>query len=471
MSAMPIQSRNGGSVHLQSEELEQFRAGLRGTLIQPLDDSYDDARKVYNAMHDRRPALIIQAVDEADVMQALKFAHRHDLLVAVRGGGHSVPGFGTCDDGLVLDLGRMKGIRVDTDKQTVRAQAGCTWGDLDHATNGFGMATPGGVVSTTGIAGLTLGGGMGHLSRRCGLACDNLVSADVVTADGTSLTCNEKNHSDLFWAIRGGGGNFGVVTSFEYRLHPIAEILGGPTFYEVDSEVLSNYEELLETAPEELGLMFAVAQTPPLPFVPERWHGRPVMAVVACWSGANKEDEKIISTVGELGTVVGQALWRMPYPMINTLFDELLPPGLLHYWKANFTHTVSGDASAVHTAHGSKVPTLESGTFFIPINGACHRRSPDDMAFAHRDVTHSVVIAGTWNDTSDNDKNIAWVRDYYNALRPYSEEGGYVNFMSDDDQAKAPSNYGANYQRLRQIKAAYDPKNLFSLNQNIAPQG
>lgn len=417
---MPVKhfkSRHGGNIKLPEEELEQLESALRGTLIQPGNSEYDEARQVYNAMHDRRPALIIKATGVADVMATLEFVSRHDLLLAVRGGGHSVPGFGTCDDGVVLDLSPMKGVRVDPENRVGRAEGGCTWGDFDHATHAFGLATTGGIVSTTGIAGLTLGGGMGHLSRAHGLTCDNLLSADVVTADGSFVTCDKVHESDLFWAIRGGGGNFGVVTSFEYQLHPVREVFGGPTFYEVDGEVLRNYQDLISDAAPELGVVFAIVQAPPLPFVPVDWHGKPVMAAVTCWSGASNRDEEITGLLGDLGSVVGQVLWRMPYPAINTLFDELLPRGLQHYWKANVAREISEEALAVHLKHGPLVPTLESGYFFFPINGTCHDVEVGETAFAHR----------------------------------------------------APRNYGANYQRLREIKAIYDPSNLFSLNQNVIP--
>ena len=267
MSGRRLKNRQGDEIDLKAEDLEAFETRLHGRLIQPRDEAYDEARTVYNAMHDRHPGLIVQAAGVADVMAAVDFSRTHGLLLAVRGGGHSVPGFGTCDEGLVLDLGRMTGIRVDPERRTVRAEGGSTWGDLNHAAHAFGLATTGGIVSTTGIAGLTLGGGMGHLSRACGLSCDNLISADVVTADGGFVTCDRERNSDLFWALRGGGGNFGVVTSFEYRLHPIAEIFGGPTFYRVDGDVLRNYQKLIADAPEDLGIIFAFARALPLPFV------------------------------------------------------------------------------------------------------------------------------------------------------------------------------------------------------------
>jgi len=454
---------------VDTAELERLTESLRGPLLQPTDDEYDEARSVYNAMHDRRPALIVQAVDVADVIAAVTFAREQGLSLALRGGGHSVPGFGTCDDGLVLDLGRMKGIRVDPASNSVRAEGGCTLGDLNHATHAFGMSVPAGIVSTTGIAGLSLGGGMGYLSRAYGLSCDNLISADVVTADGRLITCDSDREPDLFWAIRGGGGNFGVVTSFEYRMHPVGEVLGGPTFYRIDSETLRNYQKLMMEAPNELTVIFAITRGLPVPFLPEEWHGQPVMATVACWCGSPDKDEEITSTVAGLGEVLGQAHWRMPFPTINTLFDDLLPKGLQHYWKANVAGEISEEALAVHMEHGPKVPNIESGPFFFPINGACHDVGENETAFAHRDKAFSLVISGSWKDPADNDKNTAWVRDYYDALRPYSDEGGYINFMSADDQDRAPSNYGANYRRLREIKAKYDPTNQFRLNQNVLP--
>jgi FAD/FMN-containing dehydrogenase len=454
---------------IDAGELENLAGSLRGPLIKPADDGYDEARSVYNAMHNRKPALIVQAVDVADVIAAVDFAREQRLALALRGGGHSVPGFGTCDDGLVLDLGRMKGIRVDPVNSMVRAEGGCTLGELNHATHPFGMSVPAGIVSTTGIAGLTLGGGMGYLSRAYGLSCDNLISADVVTADGRLRTCDSDRDPDLFWAIRGGGGNFGVVTSFEYQMHPVGEVLGGPTFYRIDSETLRNYQKLMAEAPEELTVIFAITRGLPVPFLPEEWHGQPVMVTVACWCGSPERDEEITSTVARLGEVLGQAHWRMPFPAINTLFDDLLPKGLQHYWKANVGGEMSEEALAVHLEHGPRVPNIESGPFFFPINGACHRVGENDTAFAHRDSAFSLMISGSWKDPADNDKNTAWVRNYYDALRPYSDEGGYINFMSADDQDRAPSNYGANYRRLREIKARYDPTNLFRLNQNVLP--
>jgi FAD/FMN-containing dehydrogenase len=462
-------SRHDAGRPLSVDDIRSLGERLHGALIQPGDEGYDAARRVYNALHDRRPALVVQAADVADVMTAVTFAGEHGLPLAVRGGGHSVPGFGTCDGGLVLSLERLRGIRVDPEGRRVRAEGGCTWADLNHATAAFGMATTGGIVSSTGIAGLTLGGGLGFLARRCGLTCDNLLSADVVTAEGRFLTCSEDHNEDLFWALRGGGGNFGVVTSFEYRLHDVADILGGPTFYPLESGVMRRYQEWIAEAPEALGAVLGITLGPPLPFVPEQWHGRPVIVVLTCWSGPATEDEAIRERLGHLGPIVGQSVQRMPYPVINTLFDDLLPAGLHHYWKGCFTRELTEEAIDVHLDFGARMPCLQSATLLFPIDGACRRVAPDASAFAYRDATFATVLGPSWPDPADSEHNIAWVRAYYQALRPHSEEGGYVNFMSADDAHRVRANYRQHYDRLVEIKTRYDPTNLFRLNQNIAP--
>ena len=454
---------------MNTELIAQLTAQLRGSIIQPGDQGYDKARAVYNAMHDRHPRMIVQARDVADVVAAVNFARDQGLLLAVRGGSHSVPGFGTCDDGLVLDLGGMNSIYVNAAQSTVRAEGGCTLGDLDHATHAYGLAVPGGTVSTTGLAGLTLGGGMGHLSRSCALSCDNLISAEVVIATGEIISCDEKNHTDLFWAIRGGGGNFGVVTSFKFKAFPVESVFGGPTFFHLDAEVMRNYEALISEAPEQFNALFAIALAPPAHFVPEQWHGKPVGVILSCWSGSQEAEQGIVDSVSACGNVIGQALWRMPYPEVNTFFDELLPHGLRHYWKANASMGLTEGAIAAHLEHGALVPNAESGLFVFPTNGACHRVDADETAFANRHTKLSAVIAGTWHDVEEDESNTAWVRNYFEALEPHSEIGGYVNFMSGDDQNLMDANYGPKYQRLKEIKAVYDPDNLFRMNQNIAP--
>jgi FAD/FMN-containing dehydrogenase len=468
-TAMAAGPGPGPGIEIDDGALKALEARVRGEVVLPRDLRYDQARKVYNAMHDRRPALIVQATDVADVMAAVRFARERDLVLAVRGGGHSAPGFGTCDGGMVLDLGRMRGIRVDPGRRRVRVEGGCTWGDVDHATHAFGMAVPAGVVSTTGVAGLTLGGGMGYLSRRCGLTCDNLLEADVVTADGELVTCNARNEKDLYWALRGGGGNFGVVTSFEFQLHPIGEIYGGPTFYALDGGVLRAWRDFILEAPRQLGSVLGLTLAPPLPFLPAEWHGKPVAAVIACWTGAMRRGEKSLKQLWKWGRVVGSFLGPMPYPAINQLFNELLPPGLQQYWKGSFARQVTDEAVEAHLAHAATTPSIETSTIVYPLDGAVAAVAPDATAYAYRDAAFSTVIAGAWRDRADNARNVQWVRDYEAALRPHSEEGGYVNFMGPEDQDRVRSNYRGHYDRLAAIKARYDPSNLFRVNHNIRP--
>jgi FAD/FMN-containing dehydrogenase len=442
---------------------------FRGQVIRPDHEEYDEARAVYNAIHDRRPALIVRAAGVDDVRAAVRLAREHDLALAIRGGGHSVAGFSTCDDGLVLDLSTMRQIEVDPEHRRVRAEGGCTWGDLNDATHAFGLATTGGVVSTTGIGGLTLGGGIGYLARRFGLACDNLVSAEVVTADGELLTCSEDENDDLFWALRGGGGNFGVASSFEYMLGPVAGIVGGPTVYRLEGDVLSGFEHFIAEAPEELGAILGLALAPPFPFLPEEWHLKPVAVVISCWTGAETDADEVLRPLGDLGAVLGQAIGPMPYPAINRLFDELLPKGLRHYWKSEFTADIAEATIDLHLDHAGRVPTLESGTFFFPVDGACSRVGAGETAFAFRSARFSVGIFGTWHEPADDERNIAWVRDYHEALLPFSLGAGYVNFSSADEQGRVREIYSGNHERLARVKRRYDPENLFSLNQNVAP--
>lgn len=454
---------------MEQEAVQRLRESLRGEIVRPGDPTYDETRKVYNGMHDRRPALIVVAAGVADVMATVEFARESDLVLAVRGGGHSAPGFGTCEGGLVLDLRRMRGIRVDPKERTVRVEGGCTLGDVNHATYAFGLAAPFGIASTTGVAGLTLGGGMGYLTRRCGLSCDNLLSADVVTADGAFRTCSAEREEDLFWALRGGGGNFGVVTSFEFRLHPIADIVGGPIFFPLAGDVVSAYRDFIIDAPEELGALFAFTMAAPLPFVPEKWHGKPVTAVIACWSGAPEDGEEALAPIRTWGEVIGAYVDRLPNPALNSLFDALLPPGLQHYWKGNFALDLPDAAIEAHLEHAPGVPSIETGTFLYPMNGACQRVPSDDTAYAYREALFATVIGGAWRNPADNEQNMRWVRDYEEALRPYSEGSGYVNFMASEDQDRVQLNYRQNYDRLVEIKTRYDPTNLFRLNHNIEP--
>jgi len=451
--------------------IEQLQDQVRGAVITPDDEGYDRARRVYNAMIDKRPRVIVQAADADDVKAAVTFAREGELAIAVRGGGHSVPGFGTGDDAVVVDLSRMRGVRVDPAKRTARAEGGATWGDFNDATHAHGLATTGGIISTTGVGGLTLGGGIGYLARGFGLSCDNLLSAEVVTADGRRLIASENDNADLFWALRGGGGNFGVVTSLEFRVHPVKDIYGGPMFFELDdaAAVLRFYREFIVDAPEQFGGFPAWQIAPPLPFIPEKRHGEPFLAFVACWAGPIEEGERALKPLHDVAPVVAEHVGPMPYPALNSAFDGLVPPGLQHYWKANFVKELTDEAIEAHLQHGPKVPVVNSTVHIYPINGAAHRVAPDATAFAYRDATFATVIAGMWPEPADNEANIKWVRDYYDATAPHSEAGGYINFMAADDQDRIKANYRGNYQRLVEVKRAYDPDNLFRLNQNIKP--
>jgi FAD/FMN-containing dehydrogenase len=451
--------------------LADLRAACRGQVITAEDPDYETGRRVYNAMIDRRPQVVVRAANAGDVMTSVHYARENGLALSVRGGSHSVPGFGTNDGGAVIDLSGMRGVRVDPAARLARADGGCTWGDFFSATYAFGLSTTGGIISTTGIGGLTLGGGIGHLSRGCGLSIDNLVSADVVTADGRFLVASEKQNADLFWALRGGGGNFGVVTSFEYRLHPVKDVYVGLFFYELSAirQVLEFYRAYIAKAPEQMGAFFAFQIAPPLPFIPEKRHGEPFCAIVACWAGPLDQGEKALEPIRKAGPVAAELVTPMPFPALNGAFDGLVPAGLQHYWKAAFVSEITDGAIAAHAAHGPKVPVVNSTMHIYPINGACHRVKSDATAFAYRDASFATVIAGMWPDPAQNAANTKWVKDYYAAIQPHSLQGGYVNFMAEDDQGKVKDNYKGNYERLVSVKKAYDPGNLFRMNQNIKP--
>jgi len=451
--------------------IDELRGQVRGPVVTPEDEGYEEARRVYNGMIDRRPAAVVRAANAGDVITAVNFARENGLELAVRGGAHSVPGFGTTDGGLVIDLSGMRAVRVDPAARRARAEGGATWGDFNAATYPFGLATTGGIISSTGVVGLTLGGGIGYLARGFGLSVDNLVSADVVTADGRFLVASEDEHADLFWALRGGGGNFGVVTSFEFRLHPVKDIYGGPIFFELSEveNLLRFYREYIAEAPEQMGAFPAFQIAPPLPFIPEDRHGDTFIAMVACWAGPLEEGVAALKPFHDAAPVVAEHVGPMPYPALNSAFDPLLPAGLQHYWKANFVKELTDEAIAAHALHGPEVPYVSSTMHIYPINGAVHRLAPDATAFAHRDANFATVIAGMWADPAQNEANIAWVRNYYAATAPLSEEAGYINFMGEDDQGRIQANYGGNYERLSAVKRAYDPDNLFHLNQNIRP--
>ncbi len=455
-----------------SNTIETLTETVRGCVITPTDPGYDDARTVYNAMHDRRPGAIIQCVDAADVMAVVAASRDGDFDLAIRGGGHSVAGFGTLDNGLVIDLSKMNNVRVDPVKKVARVGGGATLGDVDHATYPFGLAAPGGVVSTTGVAGLTLGGGIGYLTRSVGLTIDNLLSADVVLADGRQVTASDYQNEDLFWALRGGGGNFGVVTSFEFQLHEVGDVVGGPLFYEFDDAraVLEGYRDYIAHAPEQLGCFFGWQIAPDLPFIPRNRVGDLFCVLVTCWNGPHEESEQVLRPLRDVAEVKAELFDVMPFPTLNSLFDDSVPKGMQNYWKADFIAELTDDAIVAHIEHGRKTPHISSSMHLHPVNGAAQRVGASETAFGHRDKNFAPVIVGIWDDPADNEANIQWVKDYYADIHPHSgSEGGYVNFMSSDDDHRAPANYGANYERLAAVKATCDPDNLFHINQNITP--
>ena len=456
---------------LTEQTIQAFRASLRGKLIQPADAEYDAARKVYNAMIDRRPRMIARCVDVADVIAAVKFAREHELLLAIRGGGHNGGGLGVCDDGLVIDLSGMRGIRVDPNERTVRVEGGCTWGDVDHATHAFGLATPSGIISTTGVGGLTLGGGIGHLSRKCGLTIDNLLAADLVLSDGRFVTASPKENSDLFWAIRGGGGNFGVVTSFLFRLHPIKTIVGGPTLWHLDQteKVMRWYREFIVAAPPDLNGFFAFLTVPPVAPFPEALHLKKMCGVVWCYAGPEDQAEKVFAPIKSFGPPALYGIHPMPYPMLQGAFDGLYPPGHQWYWRADFVKELSDEAIALHARHGAEMPTMQSSMHLYPINGKVHEVGKGDAAFSYRDANWAAVIVGVDPDPANRARITDWTKRYFDALHPHSAGGAYVNFMMDEGQERVQATYGGNYAKLAAVKKKHDPGNLFRVNQNIRP--
>jgi FAD/FMN-containing dehydrogenase len=452
----------------------ELQARFRGEVVVPGHPAYDSARKVYNAMIDKRPRVIVRCADTADVISAVKYARQNHLRAAIRGGGHNGGGLGTCDDGLVIDLGRMKGVHVDTADGTIRVEGGCTWGDVDHATSAFGLATPSGIISTTGVAGLTLGGGIGHLTRKYGLLCDNLISADVVTAGGKMLTASDAENPDLFWALRGGGGNFGVVTSFEFRLHPVNTVTAGPILYSLEKSrgALRMYRDYMNSAPEDINAFFAFLIVPPGPPFPERLHGKTVCGVVSCYTGAPEGAEAAIRPFMEFGPPEFAVTHEMPFAALQRFFDPLLPAGMNHYWKADFMRDLSDEAIEVYAKYGPEVPTVSSAMHIYPVNGAAHRVSNDATAFSYRDANYVNVIAAVCPDAADIPRHRKWVREFWSAMHPHSAGGAYVNFlMEDEGDERVAASYRGNYKRLAEIKSRYDPQNLFCVNQNIRPAG
>ncbi|MEN8139037.1 MAG: FAD-binding oxidoreductase [Bacteroidota bacterium] len=449
--------------------IEEFTSTIRGEVTLPEDSNYDDARKLFNGMINKHPGVIVKCVDVADVISSVNFGRENNLLVAVRGGGHNGGGLGSCDDGLVIDLSGIKFIRVDTSTKTVRVGGGNVWGEVDHATHPFGLAVPAGIVSTTGVGGLTLGGGVGHLSRKYGLTIDNLLEADMVLADGTFVTVNEDQNTDLYWAIRGGGSNFGIVTSFKFQAHDVKYVFGGPTLWPIEKteEIMEWYDGFIHNATEDLNGFIATLIIPGPPF-PEHLHNKQFCGIIWNYVGDPEKAEEVFKPIMDMNPLF-EHVGEMPYPAIQSLFDALLPPGMQWYWRADFFNDLGPEVRANHLKFGSKIPTPLSQMHLYPISGAAARPSRDDTPWAYRDANYAGVIVGVDPSPENADKITNWCKDYWNALHPYSSGGAYLNFIMDEGQERVQASYKDNYNRLADIKAKYDSGNFFSVNQNIKP--
>ncbi len=454
-----------------STPVETLKSALRGELIDPTHPGYEPARAVYNAMIDRHPALIARCVDVADVIACVRYAAKEGVELAVRGGGHNGGGLGTVDHGLVIDLSPMHGVRVDRDQGTATVAGGTTLGELDHATHPFGLAVPSGIISTTGVGGLTLGGGLGYLTRKHGLAIDNLMEADVVLADGSLIRASEREHPDLFWALRGGGGNFGIVTSFTFQGRPVATVVGGPMLWPLEqaADVLAFYADFIARAPDELGGFFAFLTVPPGPPFPPELHLNKMCGVVWCHIGSALEAQAALEPVRSAFPPALDGVVEMPLPALQSAFDALYPKGEQWYWRADFVESIPAEAIEAHIHHASELPTMKSTMHLYPIDGAAGRVPSDATAWSYRHARWAQVIVGVDPDPANATRIRDWTVDYWQALHPYSLGGAYTNFLMDEGEDRVKASYGANYERLAEIKATYDPGNLFHINENIRP--
>jgi len=451
-------------------KFEVFKDQIRGEVILPENENYNESRKVFNGMIDKRPGMIVNCVDVADVIASVNYGRENNLLLAVRGGGHNGGGLGICDDGMVIDLSGIKFIRVDTSDNTVRVGGGNLWGEVDHATHPFGLAVPAGIISTTGVGGLTLGGGVGHLSRKYGLTIDNLLEADMVLADGSFVTVNASQHADLFWAIRGGGGNFGIVTSFKFQAHPVKTVIGGPTLWPVEQteEIMEWYHDFIHKQNEDLNGFIATMIIPGPPF-PEHLHMKKFCGIVWCYVGDPDKFDALFQPVRDKNPLF-EHVGPMPYPSVQTLFDGLFPAGMQWYWRADFFSELGPEARKAHHKYGSTIPTALSQMHMYPLSGAASRPGITDTPWAYRDAKYAGVFVGVDPDPANKEKISAWAKEYQEALHPYSSGGAYTNFMMDEGQERVKASYRENFDRLVDIKSHYDPQNLFRVNQNIKPR-
>jgi len=473
MTAVSMKSRSGAPVHLSTEAIDALRGRLRGALCLPGEPGYEQARTIWNAMIDRRPGAIIRAAGAADVVAGVRLAREHGLVLAVRGGGHNIAGNAVCDGGLMIDLTPMKSVRVDPTARTARVEPGVTLGEFDREAQAFGLATPTGINSTTGIAGLTLGGGFGWLSRKYGLTIDNLISADVVTADGELVRASEKENADLFWAVRGGGGNFGVVTSFEYKMHPVGpQVLSGLIVHPFSKmkELADGYRRFVAAAPDELTCWFVTRKAPPLPFLPAEWHGKEVFIFAACWCGDLEKGKKALAPLEALGKPIANVIGPHPFAGWQTAFDPLLAPGSRNYWKSHDFTSLSDGLIDTLVEYAGKLPSPECEIFIGNLGGAVNRVPAAATAYPHRNIEFVLNVHTRWSDKAQDKACIAWARELFDKTAQFATGGVYVNFMPEDEtQRVAKGAYGPNYDRLAKLKAKYDKDNLFRQNQNIVP--
>ena len=464
MTDLHVVTAEGSGAILEEAAVADFAAGLRGPLLRPGDGQYDEARKVWNGMIDRRPALIARCAGVADVIAAVRFARTHGVLVSVKGGGHNITGNAVCEGGLMIDLSPMKSVRVDLAQRTARAEAGLTWGEFNRETQAFGLATTGGVVSTTGIAGLTLGGGLGWLMGKHGLSCDNLLSADIVTADGEFLTASATEHPDLFWGLRGGGGNFGIVTSFEYQLHPVGPVLAGMVIHPIDQarEVLRFYRDFARGCPDEM-LAAASLMTSP--------EGAPVAVIIVSYIGDIAKGEALVAPLRQFGSPLADTIAPTSYAQLNTLFDAAVPyGGVQRYWKSSFLKELGDDLIEVFIERSAKFLSPMSMVLFFHMHGAATRADPNGTAFGLRDDQWDYDVISQWNDPAEAPGHIQWTRNFWNAVEPFATGEVYVNHLdAEEGTTRIRAAYGRNYDRLVALKNRYDPTNLFRLNQNIKP--
>jgi len=468
MSVQPVVQN---APQFAEEVIKALSAQLWGDLILPADPRYNDACKVYNGMIDKHPALIAYCTDVADVITAVNFSRDNHLTVAVRGGGHNGPGLGTCDDGLVIDLSRMRGTRVDPSNQTVRVEGGCLWRDVNHATHPFGLAVASGIIASTGVGGLTLGGGVGYLARDYGLTIDNLLSVDMVLADGRFVTASASENADLFWAVRGGGGNFGVVTSFLFKANPVQIVYGGPMFWplEMAPDILRFWQDFILKAPNNINGWFAFATVPPVAPFAEQYHLQKMCGIVWCYTGDPADGAAALEPVRKFCAPAIDFAGPIPFPALQSMFDALYPPGLQWYWRADFFNHYDEKAIDLHAKYGAQLPTMFSTMHIYPINGAVHQVGGQDTAWGYRDANFAQVIVGVDPDPKNNERLAEWSKDYWLALHPFSAGGAYVNMIMEEGEDRVKAGYRDNYARLAQLKAKYDPENFFHVNQNIRP--